>query len=308
MIREDFFYDSRDGKSQIHAVRWIPEDRNPVAVLQIVHGMCEHVDRYEEFAEYLVSKGILVTAEDHLGHGKTVNDGIKGYICRMDPATVMVRDVHRLKKITGELFPNRPYYIFGHSMGSYILRNYLFQYGKGIDGAIVAGTGMNSKISIAVLKVLASFGSAVLGKAQKPDKLLKKIVFGSYLKKIDKPRTDFDWLSKDEEVVEKYVEDPMCGFDFTGNGYRALADLIWKSLKKSNVEKMPVTLRVLITSGAEDPVGDYGAGPKKLYKQFLDEGMQKIDFKIYDGDRHEILNETDHEKVYEDIYEWIVKA
>ena len=308
MKREDFSFDSRDGKTKLHAVRWSGEDgKEPVAIVQIVHGMCEHVDRYEDFASFLVSKGMVVTAEDHLGHGGSITDNKKGYFCKQDPATVVVRDVHRLKKITQEMYPQVPYYIIGHSMGSFILRNYLFRYGKGIDGAVIMGTGMTPRPAALMLKFLASVG-CFCGKAAKPSELINKIAFGTYLKKIPNARTASDWLSKDEAVVDKYIEDPLCGFDFPCNGYKTLAELILRLHKKSNIEKMPVTLRILITSGSEDPVGNYGEDPKKVYKSFIDEGMQKVELKLYENDRHEILNETDHEKVYEDIYNWIVKA
>ena len=148
--KEEFTFDSRDGKSKIHAVRWVPEQR-VVCIVQIIHGMAEYIERYEELAQYLGEKGILVTGDDHLGHGKSVaKDGTYGYFCEQDPATVVVRDVHRLKKMTQEEYPGIPYIILGHSMGSFILRNYLFRYGTGIQGAIVCGTGSQPKALVKV--------------------------------------------------------------------------------------------------------------------------------------------------------------
>lgn len=305
MRREDFYFESRDAGSKLHGVRWIP-DGTPVGVLQIVHGMAEHVDRYEDFATFMTSKGFVVAAEDHLGHGKSIQDNKPGYFCKQDPATVVVRDVHRLKKSTQDLFPGIPYYILGHSMGSFILRNYLFRYGKGIDGAIIMGTGSQPKGMVAALKVLAGM-ACFFGKASKPCNMINVICFGSYLKTIENLRTRYDWLSKDEAVVDKYIADPLCGFTFPGNGFKTMAELLWRLTKPSNLSKMPVTLRVLITSGAKDPVGDCGIGPKKVYDSFIAEGMQRVDLKLYDNDRHEILNETDHMTVYEDIYSWITK-
>lgn len=305
MQREDIYYDSRDGVSKIHAVRWTPEGE-PVAVLQLVHGMAEHVDRYEDFASFMVSKGFVVTANDHLGHGKSITDGHAGYFCAQDPATVVVKDVHRLKKLTQEKYPKLPYYFFGHSMGSFILRNYLFMYGKGIDKAIIAGTGMQPKPMVMALKVLTSV-IEFFGNKFKPCKFVNDLGFGSYQKRIPSPRTEYDWLSKNEAAVDKYIADPLCGFIFTANGFRTLAELIWRLHNKDNLSKMPVTLRVLITSGAEDPVGEYGAGPKKVYDSFVAEGMQHVELKLYDTDRHELLNENDHLTVYEDIYNWLIK-
>lgn len=307
MKREDLYFDSRDGKSKIHAVRWEPDDTsNVVAVLQIVHGMAEHVDRYEEFAKFLTDRNFVVTADDHLGHGKTCENAIPGYFCKNDPATTVVKDVHRLKKITQEKYPRIPYYILGHSMGSFILRNYLFQYGKGISGAIIMGTGMVPASMARLSYVMASLG-CIFGKSQKPSTTLDKIAFGTYLKRIPNPRTPADWLSKNEANVDEYIKDPLCGFVFTCNGFKTLGSLLCRLVKKSNIEKMPVSLRVFIVSGEEDPVGDYGQGPKKVYKQYIDEGMQKVEMKLYPDDRHEILNELDRATVYEDIYQWIIR-
>lgn len=308
MKREDFFFDSRDGKSKIHAVRWTPdEDVKPVAVVQIIHGMAEHVDRYEDFAAFLVNKGIVVTADDHLGHGKSIFDDKKGFFCKQDPATVVVRDVHRLKKMTQEKYTGVPYIILGHSMGSFILRNYLFRYGKGIDGAIVMGTGMPAKPLAFALKLMASVG-CLFGKSAKPSAFINKIAFGAYQKKIANPRTECDWLTKETEIVDKYIEDPLCGFIFPCNGFKTMADLLMRLHKKSNIAKMPVTLPVIFVSGADDPVGNYGDDVKKVYKSFIDEGMQKVEIKLYESDRHEILNETDHETVYSDLYDWIERV
>ena len=306
MKREDFTFDSRDGITKLHAVRWTPDDTEPVGVVQIIHGMCEHVGRYEDFAKFLVDKGFVVTAEDHLGHGKSIVDDKKGYFCRQDPATVVVRDVHRLKKITQELYPGKPYYIIGHSMGSFILRNYLFKYGKGIDGAVVMGTGMPSRASSVFLKILASTG-CLFGHAARPSKFISVIAFGSYNKRIQNARTPYDWLTKVDEIVDIYLKDPLCGFMFPCNGFKTMAELLLRLHKKSNIDKIPVTLRVLVTSGSEDPVGSYGAGPQAVYKEFVAAGMQKVDIKMYEGDRHEILNETDNRVVYEDIYNWLTK-
>lgn len=308
MKRTDFTFDSRDGATKIHAVRWEPEDGQITGILQIVHGMAEHVERYEGFAQAMTEKGFVVTAEDHLGHGKSIPEGgVPGYFCRQDPATVVVRDVHRLKKITQEQYQGIPYYILGHSMGSFILRNYLFRYGKGIDGAIIMGTGMVPKVAAVGLKTLASLGCA-FGGSEKPSKFIDNMSFGAYLKRIENPRTPCDWLTKDEKIVDKYVADPLCGFTFTNNGFKTLGELILRLFKKSNLEKMPVTLPVLFVSGKEDPVGDYGEAVTRVYNSFLAEGMQKVSIKLYDGDRHELLNELDKETVIGDIVEWISKT
>ncbi len=305
MTREDFYFDSRDGINKIHAVRWIPAGE-PVAVLQIVHGMCEHVDRYEDFAKYMCEKGFLVTANDHLGHGKSITEKGPGYFTEKNSANVVIRDVHRLKKLTEEKYNHKPYFILGHSMGSFVLRNYLFRYGKGISGAIVMGTGMEPYFKVLSMEVISSLG-CFFRKSNKHNLFITKQGFGTYLKRIENPRTMSDWLTKREDIVDKYIADPLSGFLFTNNGYKTLSELLLPLYKKNNIEKIPVTLPVLIISGTEDPVGDYGKAPRAVYESFKKTGMQKVTFKLYEGDRHELLNETDNQTVYEDICTWITE-
>lgn len=305
MRKEEFYFDSRSGADKIHAVRFLPDDGQVKCVVQIIHGMSEYAQRYEEFAEYLTNKGFAVTAEDHLGHGKSVPEGgCYGYFCKQDPATVVVRDVHRLKKMTQKEYPGVPYVILGHSMGSFILRNYMYRYGTGINGAIIMGTGMQPGALLKVSKVIAGVQKLFCG-SKHVSKLMDNMVFGSYNKRIDNAGTDKDWLSKDEAVVERYIADPLCGFTFTVNGFATLFELIARSQKKENLDKIPKELPVFMVSGAEDPVGDYGEGVRKAYDSLETAGMQNMVLKLYETDRHEVLNETDKAVVMQDIYDWI---
>ena len=279
ITKEELYFDSRDNKNKIHAVKWLPEADRPVCILQIIHGMAEYVERYEEFAQNMAARGALVTGEDHLGHGKSVGEeGRYGYFCERDAATVAVRDAHRLKKTVQEQYPGVPYFVLGHSMGSFILRNYLCRYGTGIQGAVVVGTGMNA------------------------------LSFGGYNKRIRKARTPMDWLSRDEKTVDAYLKDPLCGFTFTVNGFQTLLELVARLYQSGNLEKMPKELPVLFVSGAEDPVGDYGKGVERAYQSFLDVGMKNVKKKLYENDRHELLNEVDRKQVYEDIWQWIMSV
>lgn len=303
--KEEFTFDSRDGQSKIHAVRWIPEGK-VICILQIVHGMAEYIERYEEVARYFAEKGILVTGEDHLGHGKSVTEnGTYGFFCNQDPATVVVRDVHRLKKMTQEDYPGIPYVILGHSMGSFILRNYLFRYGKGIQGAIICGTGSQPTALIKCSKALATIQGALLSQKHIA-KMLDKMAFGNYNKEIADRRTDFDWLCRDEKVVDAYVKDPLCGFTFTVNGFKTLFTLIDRLNKPENLENMPKELPIYFIAGEKDPVGNYGEGVRKAYDSFQKAGMENVSLKLYPEDRHELLNELDKYQVYEDLYPWIV--
>lgn len=307
MKKETFYYDSRDNKSKIYAVRWTPDSENVVGVVQIVHGMAEHVERYEGFARFLTEHNFVVVGEDHLGHGKSVGEGdVQGYFCEQDPATVVVRDVHRLKKLTQELYPGVPYFLVGHSMGSFITRNYICRYGSGINGAVIMGTGEQPDGLLAFSKMLASMQGALKGQ-KAVSKFLNKCAFGGYNKGIKNARTGYDWLSRDTEIVDAYIADKDCGFIFTVNGFKTLFELITRAQNPDNLAQIPKDLPLLVISGEADPVGDYGAGVKKAYQSLVNAGVRNVKLVLYPENRHEILNESDREKVMEDITGWISK-
>ncbi len=306
MIKEEFYFDSRDGKSKLHAVRYMPDSDTDIrCVVQIVHGMAEYIERYEEFAEFLTERGCVVTGEDHMGHGKSVGkSGKYGYFCEQDPATVLVRDVHRLKKTTQALYPEVPYIIMGHSMGSFITRNYMFRYGTGISAAVIMGTGMQSPALLKVSKAAAGVQKLFCG-PKHVSGLIDKLAFGSYNKRIQNLATSFDWLSRDAERVDKYISDPLCGFVFTVNGFSTLFELISRLNKQENLERIPSALPVLMVSGDADPVGDYGRGVQKAYESLQNAGLENITLKLYEGGRHELLNETNRDEVMQDVFRWI---
>lgn len=305
MNKEEFYFDSRDAQTKLHAVRYTPDDGEVRCVVQIVHGMAEYVERYEEFAQFLTDRHCAVTGEDHLGHGKSVGpDGTYGYFCAQDAATVVVRDVHRLKKMTQAAYPDAPYFILGHSMGSFILRNYLCRYGSGITGAVIMGTGMQPGALVTASKVLAAVIGVFAG-PKKVSRFLDRAAFGQFNKKIFNPRTQNDWLTREKDRVDAYIADPLCGFVFTVNGFRTLAELIARIQKPENLEKIPKTLPVFMVSGSDDPVGEYGEGVRRAMRSMEEAGVKDIKLKLYEGDRHELLNETDREQVMKDIYDWM---
>lgn len=307
MRKEEFYFDSRDRKSKIHAVEWIPDVEKPVCIFQIIHGMSEHIERYNEFAEFLTSKGILVVGEDHLGHGKSVAEGdTYGYFCKEDASSVLVRDVHRLKKIMQEKYPDVLYLIMGHSMGSFILRNYLYRYGNGVNGAVIVGTGMQSKALLFAARTLTEIQKVFLG-GKHVSKFMDKLAFGAYNKKIESVRTQYDWLSQNQANVDSYISDPLCGFTFTLNGFSTLFKLISDCHDRDKVDRIPKQLPILMIAGTDDPVGDYGRAVEKVYNSYLEHGLQNVQLKLYEKNRHEVLNETDRELVYGDIYRWILQ-
>lgn len=309
MVRkEELTYKSRDRQTMLHAIRWIPEGE-PVAILQIIHGMQEYIDRYDEFANFLAEKGIIVIGNDHLGHGGSVGErGTYGYFCKNDPATVLVRDAHRLKKMTQEDFPGIPCFILGHSFGSFVAREYITRYGTGIKGAIIQGTAFMPGGTIKSFGGLVNFLQVVMGEKYRST-MVNNMAFKGYLKKIPNPRTNFDWLSHNEASVDKYAADPACNFVFTLNGFKTMAELLKRVQDTDKMEDIPKDLPILITAGKEDPVGNYGEGPEKLYNIYKNDlQIKNVDIKIYDGLRHELQQEIGREQVYADQYEWIKKV
>lgn len=305
MKKENIYFESRDGVSKLHAIVWSDETKKPIGILQIIHGMAEYIDRYDDFARFMVEKGYVVVGDDHLGHGDSVGEnGIFGYFCKKDPATVLVRDEHRLKKLMEAKYKGVPYYILGHSMGSFIARNYLNRYGSGIQGMIVMGTGNQSKALLSASKVLVGLTGFFCGEKHVA-KFINKLAFGTYNRAIEDAKTNVDWLTKDETIVDKYIADERCGFTFTVNGFRGLFELIYRLQKPKNFVNIPKQIPVFFVSGEEDPVGDYGEGVIGAKNALVRAGLENVSMKLYPGDRHEILNETDKDIVYQDIYEWL---
>ena len=303
-IKKEFYYKSKDGENKIHAVTWTPENGSIRGILQIVHGMAEYVERYEDFALYLAEQGFLVVGEDHLGHGKTAPDMDKlGYFTKKSPATIVVKDIHSLRLHIQKLYPHVPYFFLGHSMGSYITRKYLACYGKGIDGAIICGTGWQNTVETTAGILLARFIGYIKGDDYR-SKLITKIAFGKYLDQVKEPRTANDWICANSEVVDKYEADDLCGFTFTLNGYRTLFMLVRYACNSMKIKKTP-DISLFFIAGSEDPVGQYGKGVMLTYDMYNKLEFSDLSAKLYPGMRHEILNEIEKDKVYEDVLNWI---
>lgn len=303
--RVELIYKSRDGITQIHATEWLPEERPPKAILQIVHGMKEFVDRYDGFARYVADRGFIVVGEDHLGHGRTaISSKDLGYFAKKDSDIILVKDVHRLKKTIQAENPGLPYFIYGFSMGSFITRKYLTMYGEGIDGAIIGGTGWQSESRLDFGIFLTSFLAKVHGDRYRSG-MVEKISLGNYNAGIQNPRTPSDWICSVDSVVDKYVADPKCTFRFTVNAYNAMYKMIKYVQEPRNIQRIPENLPVIFMSGLQDPVGDYGEGVKKAVELYLVNGMKNVSIKLYDGMRHEIHNEGRKHIVYLDMLEWL---
>lgn len=304
VIKQHMEFLSNDHITLIHAVKWMPEGEVK-AILQISHGMCEFVERYGEFAEYLADRGIMVVGNDHLGHGESVRSEKEyGYFAEENGNCTLIRDLHRLRKMIQEDYPQTPYFLLGHSMGSFLARQYICCFGKGLSGAIIMGTGYHSR-NTARLGMMVCKALAKMKGWHYRSGLVDSMAFGGYNRGLKNPRTDKDWLTKDEKIVDAYLADERCAFRFTLNAYYNMFLGLYKIETESYLEKMPKKLPVLFVAGGDDPVGACGKGVLQVYGRFKELGMKNVKCRLYPGDRHEILNETDREKVYSEIYTWL---
>jgi alpha-beta hydrolase superfamily lysophospholipase len=304
MRKEEFYYDSADKTTRIHAVKWIP-DGNARGVLQITHGMLEHIERYDDFATAFTDNGIIVAGNDHLGHGMSVtSEDNRGYFCEHDGNKAVLEDIHSLTKILKTENRNVPYFILGHSMGSYLIRQYLATYNEKIDGVIITGTGQQPYALLNFGLKLTWLMALVRGWRYR-SKLVDYLALGRNNRKIKSVRTKSDWLSKDENVVDKYLSDKKNDFIFTLNSYHNMFKGIIELYDMKNLEKMDRNIPIILLSGQEDPVGNYGKDVPKIYESYRSLGIMDVSYKLYENDRHEIINETDRQTVYNDIKEWI---
>ncbi len=300
-MRTDHYFDSCGG-GKIHYCRWTPEGEIK-AILQIVHGIAERVERYDDFAQFLNSLGYLVVAEDHMGHGGSIGDGVQGYFT--GGWFSAVDDTYRLLKDTMAENPGVPYVLMGHSMGSFMARTILAKYpDSGITAAVISGTAWQPKAALPALIGVLN-GVCKGGNEQVPNEKLDKLIFGSYNNKIENPRTPKDWLTRDEKIVDAYVGDPLCGFVATTGLLRDMMTGIQYIEGKKNLGNMHKRLPVLFIAGEEDPVGSYGSGVRQAAKEFKKAGMINVAVKLYPGCRHEVLNELNKEDVYRDIANWM---
>ncbi len=295
---KEYSFKSASGLGDIYAKSYMPDDGNVKAIFQIAHGMAEHSDRYEYFAQKLCDAGYAVFINNHLGHKKSVkNDDFLGFFGDKNGWENLVKDQRTLTEIARKEIQNVPVIMFGHSMGSFVCRAYTAEY-HDVDAAIYCGTGGPNPaagIGIAVARAVGRVKGVMYR-----SKLIDKMAFGSYNKRFP-GRTSFDWLTKDESIVDKYIDDKYCGFMFTTAGYEDLFSILNHVSKKDWAQKVPEKLPVLLISGADDPVGSYGAGVKKVYEMLVDSNHSDVELKLYDSDRHEILNELDRDKVMADI-------
>lgn len=305
MDQEQLSFASADGIHRCHAQEWLP-DGPPRGVVQIVHGMADHIGRYGEFADTLTAAGYAVLGEDHLGHGRTAGPGRLGFFSERDGWNTVVRDVRSMRVIAAQRHPGVPHVLLGHSLGSLLVRQYLIDYPGTVDGALLSGTGYVPTLA-AGAGALALSGLARARGADTVSELLQK-PFGSYNRRFAPTRTDADWLSRDEAMVDANLADPLCGFPATIGLSRDLLVGARGIGNRRNLRRMDPSTPVLLFSGSADPVGGDGAGVRKVAAEFLRAGTEDVTVRIYPGGRHEMLAETNRAEVFADVVEWLERV
>lgn len=301
---EDFFFESSTGVNRIHARKCIP-DTEPRAVVQIAHGIAEHINRYDDFMSFLAEHGFVAVGNDHLGHGQTItSEAERGFFAEENGWDRVVEDMDRLREQMRKEYPDLPYIFFGHSMGSFLTRTYLIRYPERYDAAIISGTGHQGKALVLGGLAVANFLVKSKG-ARANGQVLNDMAFGSYCKKIENPRTPFDWLSRDPKSVDKYIADPNCGFVAKLGLYRDMLTGVKFITSQANIDSMSKDQPIYFMSGDADPVGDYGKGVEAAYNAFCKAGLKDVTIRLYPDGRHEMLNEVNKAKVYQDILNWL---
>ena len=304
---ETVHFASTDGSTQIRGVIWWPDDvTHAHGVLQLVHGMAEHIMRYDNFARFLADKGYVVCGHDHIGHGESVRDRSEwGHMPAKGGRDVLVGDVGRMRALVRERVDAAlPHFLFGHSMGSFVVRAYISECGQGLSGAIICGTGHIAPAMSASGNALARLISRTRGETY-VSKLLGDLSVGAYAKAIDNPRTPLDWLSHNEANVDAYIADAACGFPFSAGGNATLTALTGEVCSPKSCAHIPHDLPLFYIGGDGDPVGSLGKGVRTAAQMARDAGVTDVACTIYEHMRHEILNELDHQRVYDDVLAWM---
>ena len=300
----DFHFLSANGITNIHCRMWSPEGE-PRGVVQIVHGVAEHIGRYHDFAAFLTEHGFVAVGDDHLGHGLSVNNESEiGWFAEKDGWELIVKDEKTLRDMMHEKYPGVPLILLGHSMGSFMARTYIGYYPDDFDLCILSGTGHTPGVVCRVGRMLARREIRRHGSKYR-SATLQNMAFGSYLKGIENPIGQSDWICRDEKVIRAYEADPLCGFAGSAELMYEMMVGLEKIGNNSHMMKMKKDLPILMISGDADPVGGWEKGVRTVFDRFKGIGMQDVTIKIYPGMRHEVLNEIGKQEVWDDVLSWI---
>ncbi len=299
-VHNTYSFPSHTGTTDIFVQSVSPAAPSEIrGVIQLSHGMAEHTDRYLEIADYFADHGYVFIMHDHAGHGRSVkDDSMNGYFCEKDGYKRLVEDVKEVTEIAKKNWPGVKIILWGHSMGSFIARNYIATFAGSVNGAVICGTsGKNPAAPAGIF--IANLVAKTKG-AKYKSKFIDNIAFGSYNKKFT-GNTGFEWLSVNEENVKKYVADPKCGFMFSASAFRDLFSVLNSVSGDKWYNDVPKKMPVYLIAGTDDPVGNYGKGVKEVYDKLIATGHENVTMKLYDGLRHEIHNEDARFEVCDDI-------
>lgn len=301
-MKKDSFIINVSSDLDLHCLHWQP-DNPPKGVVQLVHGMAEHIGKYHAFAAFLTDHGFAVIGHDHPGHGKSVI-GQLGLVPTKDAFHTLVNGTHRVHQTIQKKYPELPLFVFGHSMGSFITQRMMQLYPIRPSGIIYSGSNGKPPLLLNFGILLSKLLKLVKG-PNKKSPLIDHLTFGEYRNAFKPNRTRFDWLTRDEDVVDRYVEDPACGFLYPISFYH---DLFLGLRTLHNHKPFPgysKSIPILLISGDQDPVSDMGKGVPKLKSLLQKSGAESVDMQLYPGGRHEMLHELNREKVMDDILEWV---
>ena len=304
MIEKNFTFKDSD-EVEIFVYKWEPEEESiPKGVIQISHGMAEHAARYARFAERLTAAGYIVYANDHRGHGKTAGKIENVGYCGEDGFNWMVKDMKELTSIIKGENLGLPVFLFGHSMGSMLSQIYIALYGSELNGAILSGTSGKQGFILNLGIFMAKRQVVKIG-VKTPSETMNKMTFASYNKEFIPARTAFDWLSRDEKEVDKYINDKLCGGVFSAGFFYDFLRGLKEMHRVEIMEKIPKSLPVYFTSGEKDPVGKNCKTIVSLIEEYKKLGIKDVSYKFYKDGRHEMLNEINRDEVMEDVINWI---
>ena len=303
-MKTEFSIPSTNQSVQLHGICWEPDGGRPVAVVQLVHGMAEYLDRYDEFARFLNSRGIAVFGHDHAGHGQSLDERGTGTFAVKQGYVTALKDVHKVMRWGRSHFGALPFFLMGHSMGSFFARRLMTMYGDEMDGVVLSGTGFHTGAVVRAGRTLSALECRLKGRYYRSP-LLTQMAVGAFDKPFAKEGVKNAWLSVNRDNVERYNADPLCGFAFTAGAYEDFFRILQDLTSRKDFDAIPKSLPVLLVSGAQDPVGDMGKGVIKVEQSLQKAGLRDVSMRLYEHDRHEILNEDDRAQVMEDIAVWL---
>ena len=297
------------GAEKVFVYRWLPDAAAPRAVVQVSHGMAEHAGRYARFAEALTAAGVAVYAHDHRGHGRTAGDPARrGFFAERDGWRAVLDDLYAVTQRIEDDHPGLPRALFGHSMGSFIAQQAMWERASLWRGVALSATTSGTANPLAPIgRLVARVEGLRLG-ATRPSKLLTTLSFGEFNKAFKPVRTEYDWLSRDAAEVDKYLADPWCGFEVSTQLWIDLLDALPGLADPANLARIPKELPVYLLSGSRDPVTGPVKGLQKLSDAYQSAGLRDVTWKLYEGGRHELLNETHRDEVHRDFLAWLERV